>query len=41
MNAPVTLDDVVLGLNREAARHLRCENQLAVVPGASWFSHRR
>jgi dienelactone hydrolase len=29
------LDDVVLGLNREAARHLRCENQLAVVPGAS------
>ena len=29
------LDDVVLELNREAARHLRCENQLAVVPGAS------
>ena len=29
------LDDVVLGLNREAARHLRCENHLAVVPGAS------
>jgi putative phosphoribosyl transferase len=29
------LDDVVLGLNREAGRHLRCENQLAVVPGAS------
>jgi putative phosphoribosyl transferase len=29
------LDDVVLGLNREAQRHLRCENQLAVVPGAS------
>jgi putative phosphoribosyl transferase len=28
------LDDVVLGLNREAQRHLRCENQLAVVPGA-------
>jgi pimeloyl-ACP methyl ester carboxylesterase len=28
------LDDVVLELNREAARHLRCENQLAVVPGA-------
>ncbi len=29
------LDDAVLGLNREAQRHLRCENQLAVVPGAS------
>jgi putative phosphoribosyl transferase len=29
------LDDVVLGLNREAQRRLRCENQLAVVPGAS------
>ncbi|HEY7359782.1 MAG TPA: phosphoribosyltransferase [Streptosporangiaceae bacterium] len=29
------LDDVVLGLNREAQRHLRCENHLAVVPGAS------
>ena len=29
------LDDVVLELNREAARHLRCENHLAVVPGAS------
>jgi putative phosphoribosyl transferase len=29
------LDDVVLGLNREAQRHLRGENQLAVVPGAS------
>jgi putative phosphoribosyl transferase len=29
------LDDVVLGLNREAQRHLRCENKLAVVPGAS------
>jgi putative phosphoribosyl transferase len=28
------LDDVVLGLNREAQRHLRGENQLAVVPGA-------
>jgi putative phosphoribosyl transferase len=28
-------DDAVLGLNREAARHLRCENHLAVVPGAS------
>jgi putative phosphoribosyl transferase len=28
-------DDVVLGLNREAQRHLRCENHLAVVPGAS------
>jgi putative phosphoribosyl transferase len=29
------MDDVVLGLNREAQRHLRCENKLAVVPGAS------
>jgi putative phosphoribosyl transferase len=29
------LDDVVLGLNREAQRQLRCENHLAVVPGAS------
>ncbi len=29
------LDDVVLGMNREAQQHLRCENQLAVVPGAS------
>jgi putative phosphoribosyl transferase len=29
------LDDVVLGLNREAQRHLRCESKLAVVPGAS------
>jgi putative phosphoribosyl transferase len=28
-------DDTVLGLNREAQRHLRCENHLAVVPGAS------
>ena len=25
----------MLGLNREAQRHLRGENQLAVVPGAS------
>jgi putative phosphoribosyl transferase len=29
------LDDAVLGLNREAQRHLRGENQLVVVPGAS------
>jgi putative phosphoribosyl transferase len=29
------LDDVVLGMNREAQEHLRCENHLAVVPGAS------
>jgi len=29
------LDDAVLGLNREAQRYLRCENHLAVVPGAS------
>jgi len=28
-------DDVVLGLNRQAQAALRCENQLAVVPGAS------
>jgi dienelactone hydrolase len=29
------LDDVVLGMNREAQAQLRCENRLAVVPGAS------
>jgi putative phosphoribosyl transferase len=29
------LDDVVLGMNREAQERLRCENHLAVVPGAS------
>jgi putative phosphoribosyl transferase len=29
------LDDVVLGLNRRAQAELRCENELAVVPGAS------
>ena len=29
------LDDAVLGLNREAQRHLHGEHQLAVVPGAS------
>ncbi|HEX6248216.1 MAG TPA: phosphoribosyltransferase [Nocardioidaceae bacterium] len=28
-------DVMVLDLNREAQRHLRCENQLAVVPGAT------
>ena len=28
-------DDVVLGLNRDAQAGLRCENQLAVVPGAT------
>ena len=28
-------DDEVLGLNRQAQAGLRCENQLAVVPGAS------
>ena len=28
-------DDVVLGLNRRAQAGLRCENQLAVVPGAT------
>jgi putative phosphoribosyl transferase len=28
------LDDVVLGMNREAQKHLRCESHLAVVPGA-------
>jgi putative phosphoribosyl transferase len=28
-------DDVVLGLNRQAQAGLRCESQLAVVPGAS------
>ena len=29
------LDEVVLGMNRAAQRHLRCENHLAVVPGAT------
>jgi len=28
-------DDVVLGLNRQAQAQLRCENELAVVPGAT------
>jgi putative phosphoribosyl transferase len=28
-------DDVVLGLNRQAQSGLQCENQLAVVPGAT------
>lgn len=28
-------DDVVLELNREAARHLACEHRLEVVPGAT------
>jgi putative phosphoribosyl transferase len=28
-------DEVVLDLNQEAARHLRCEHRVAVVPGAS------
>jgi putative phosphoribosyl transferase len=28
-------DDVVIGLNREAQAALRCENRLAVVPGAN------
>ena len=28
-------DDVVLGLNRQAQAALRCESQLAVVPGAT------
>ena len=28
-------DDVVLGLNRQAQAELRCENQLAVIPGAT------
>ncbi|RLV04618.1 hydrolase [Streptomyces griseocarneus] len=28
-------DDVVLDLNRRAQEHLRCENRLAVVPGAT------
>jgi putative phosphoribosyl transferase len=30
-----SLDDVVLGLNREALAALRCEAELAVVPGAT------
>ncbi|MHB8491775.1 MAG: dienelactone hydrolase family protein, partial [Solirubrobacteraceae bacterium] len=29
------LDSEVLALNREAQEHLRCENRLAVVPGAT------
>ncbi|HEX9356077.1 MAG TPA: phosphoribosyltransferase, partial [Streptosporangiaceae bacterium] len=28
-------DEVVLGLNRQAQAQLRCENDLAVVPGAT------
>jgi putative phosphoribosyl transferase len=28
-------DDIVLDLNREAARHLRCEHRVEVVPGAT------
>jgi putative phosphoribosyl transferase len=28
-------DHVVLDLNREAQRHLRCENELVVIPGAT------
>jgi putative phosphoribosyl transferase len=28
-------DDVVIGLNREAARHLRCDHRLEIVPGAT------
>jgi putative phosphoribosyl transferase len=30
-----SLDHAVLGMNRDAQQYLRCENQLAVVPGAS------
>ena len=29
------LDHAVIGMNRNAQQHLRCENQLTVVPGAS------
>jgi putative phosphoribosyl transferase len=28
-------DDVVLGLNEQAQQQLRCQNRLAVVPGAT------
>jgi putative phosphoribosyl transferase len=28
-------DEAVLGLNRQAQAELRCENELAVVPGAT------
>jgi len=40
VRAPVLLivgghDELVLDLNREAQRHLRCENRLAVIPGAT------
>jgi putative phosphoribosyl transferase len=30
-----SLDHAVLGMNRDAQQYLRCENELAVVPGAS------
>ncbi len=40
MRAPTLLivgghDDVVIELNREAARHLRCEHRLEIVPRAT------
>ena len=40
MTAPTLLivggnDDLVLDLNRQAQAQLHCENQLAVVPGAT------
>jgi len=28
-------DDVVIGLNREAAARMRCENEVSIVPGAT------
>jgi len=28
-------DDIVIGLNRQAQSHLRCDNRLAIVPGAT------
>jgi putative phosphoribosyl transferase len=35
------LDEVVLNLNRRAQAELRCENDLAVVPGASHLFEER
>jgi putative phosphoribosyl transferase len=28
-------DDVVIGMNREAQRQMRCETRLEIIPGAS------
>lgn len=34
-------DEVVLGLNKQAQRQLRCENRLAIVPGATHLFEER